>query len=346
MKRKFKLFSLFGAFALSAVALASCGGGNKGAIDTSKSEFNVGILQLATHDALGAATTGFKDYINNHTPEGKSVTFTFKNPEGDAPTLLAMANQLVRDCDLVLGNATSAITQLVSSAATEGLTRKPLLFTSVTDPVTSNIVLDWANHPGVFITGTSDINPVQAQMELAFEAGCAKDGTVDKIGFLYNIGEINSRTQCDMAINYLATAHPTCQTAIQTVSESNQISAAAQALVNAGCDYIYLPTDNMIASNVSAVTNITNPAKVPVMCGEEGMVNSGGTFTYSISYYELGMLTGKMACQIMFEGISADLIAIEGLTDASKMSFACNTDAITAMGLQLSQEFKTKYNIE
>ncbi len=308
-------------------------------------DYKVGVLQWVTHDALGAATKGFKDYIKEQTPDGKKVKFVVKNAEDDANLAKAMAEKLVKDCDLVMGNATPAITQLVASREAEGKNDLPLLFTSVTDPVIAEIVDSWESHPNQNITGTSDINPVEAQIELMFEVG-ARDGKLDKIGYLYNISEINSKTQCDMADRYLRANHSDVQSVTKTVSEQGQITAAAEYLVSQGCDFIYLPTDNLMAANVSTITNVTNPAKVPLVCGEEGMVKAGGTFTYSISYYELGRKTGEMASKILFEGKKANTIAVEGLTDASKMAFAYSADAVSAMGLTLSADFKSKYNIQ
>lgn len=326
--------------ATCALAFASCGKKDDGAIKD-KDEYNVGILQLLTHEALGKATDGFKEYINENTPEGKKVNFDFQNPEGDQATMLTMANKLVRNCDLVMGNATPAITQLISSANTEGKKKRPLLFTSVTDPVVAELVPSWTSHKKKFVTGTSDINPIEQQIELMFEV----DSTVDKVGFLYNISEINSKTQCDTAKDYITKNHSTVRTYTQTVSEQGQIAQAVATLINDGCKAIYLPTDNLIASNIPVVTNVTNPAHVPVYCGESGMVSNGGTFTFSIDYKELGRTTGKMACDIMFNHISADEIAVEAQTDTTKMEFAINKQAVQSMGITLSSQFKAKYNI-
>lgn len=330
-KAKFLLTATTAVLGLCAVT--SCG---------TSADYTIGVLQLMTHDALGAATDGFKDYINENTPDGKTVEIIVKNPENDTTSMQTMANQLVRKCDIVMGNATPAITQLVTSRATEGLNDLPLLFTSVTDPVTSNIIPSLTSRSGYNITGTSDINPVEAQIELMFEI----NPNTAKIGYLYNISETNSKAQCDMADAYLTTYHSICESVTKTVSEQSQIAAAAQYLVNQGCDFIYLPTDNLMASNMSTISNVTNPAGVPLICGESGMVTNGGTFTYSISYYELGRLTGQMACDILFNGKKADDIEVVGLTDASKMEFAYNGSAINQLNLNLSDEFKNKYNIE
>ena len=62
---------------------------------------------------------------------------------------------------------------------------------------------------------------------------------------------------------------------------------------------IYVPTDNTAASNTEAIANVTVPAKTPVIAGEEGICKGCGVATLSISYYDLGMTTGKMAAKIL-----------------------------------------------
>ncbi|MCR5705226.1 MAG: ABC transporter substrate-binding protein [Acholeplasmatales bacterium] len=330
---KRKLLGCAAMAALATVALASCG---------SNADYEVGILQYATHTALGKATDGFKQALKDKLPEGDTIKFTVKNPEGDASTMLTMANTLVRNSDLVLGNATPAATQLVSSAATEGKTDLPILFTSVTDPVSAGLVTAWSGSTHTEnVTGTSDINPIEAQADLIFDY----DSTVDKIGFLYNISETNSQVQCEAFTEYLTANYQSCTTETETVSEQSQISSAVTKLINDGCDAIYLPTDNLMASNITTITNVTNPAKVPVYCGESGMVENGGTMSLSISYYELGYTTGEQAAEILFNGKSAKDVDVVAQTDASKMEFAYNSDAMTAMSLTFTSDFKTKYNI-
>ena len=320
---------------LGAVALASCG-------SKDKNTFEVGVLQYVTHNALNSATEGFKKALTDKCPEGKKVNFTIKNPEADASSLLTMANQLVRNSDLVMGNATPAATQLISSAATEGK-NLPILFTSVTDPVGAGLVSanSGANHKEN-VTGTSDMNPIDQQAEMVFDF----DSSVDKIGIIYNISETNSKTQCDAFEAYIKAHHAGCAVVTRTVSEQTQISSTVTKLVEDGIDALYVPTDNLLAANVSTITNVTNPAKIPVYGGEGGLVDSGATMSLSISYYELGYTTGLQAAEILFEGKLAKDIDVVSQTDTSKMEFVYSKEAMTAMGLTFPEAFKTKYGVK
>ncbi len=62
---------------------------------------------------------------------------------------------------------------------------------------------------------------------------------------------------------------------------------------------IYVPTDNTVAANTEIVNNICQPAGIPVIAGEEGICAGCGVATLSISYYDLGVGTGRMAAKIL-----------------------------------------------
>ena len=62
-----------------------------------------------------------------------------------------------------------------------------------------------------------------------------------------------------------------------------------------GSDVIYIPTDNTAANNTETIANVVIPAGVPVVCGESGICSGCGVATLSISYEELGRITGEMA---------------------------------------------------
>ena len=81
-------------------------------------------------------------------------------------------------------------------------------------------------------------------------------------------------------------------------SDSNDLATiTTNAATNS--DVIYVPTDNTVAANTEIVNNICQPAKVPVIAGEEGICSGCGVATLSISYYDLGVATGKMAVKIL-----------------------------------------------
>ena len=54
-----------------------------------------------------------------------------------------------------------------------------------------------------------------------------------------------------------------------------------------------------LPANTEIINNICQPAGVPIIAGEEGICSGCGVATLSISYYDLGVATGKMAAKIL-----------------------------------------------
>ena len=116
-----------------------------------------------------------------------------------------------------------------------------------------------------------------------------------------------------------------------TVSSSNEIQQVVQSAIGK-VDALYSPTDNMIAAGMATVAQVATPAKVPVICGEEGMVNEGGLATYGLNYYELGKQTAAMAVKILKgEAKPADM-PIEYLTTCD---LCVNEETEKALGLSV-----------
>ena len=70
----------------------------------------VGICQLVQHDALDAATQGFKDALTEEMKDIAIVSFDEQNAQGDSNTCSTIINGFVsNNVDLILANATPAL---------------------------------------------------------------------------------------------------------------------------------------------------------------------------------------------------------------------------------------------
>lgn len=116
------------------------------------------------------------------------------------------------------------------------------------------------------------------------------------IGTIYCSSEVNSQLQAELLKKYAAEKGVQVEEA--TVSNVNDIQQAAQSLVGK-VDAVYVPTDNVLASAMPTLAQVTEPAKLAVVCGEGGMVMAGGVATLAIDYYQLGEQTGEMAGDIL-----------------------------------------------
>lgn len=275
------------ALAVLALGLAGCGGSGDKA-DKGGKQYKVGIVQLVEHSALDAANKGFVDGLaKKGFQEGKNVTVDRQNAQADQSNLQNIAQRFVNNkVDLICAIATPAA-QTVANATKD----IPIVGTAITDYKQAKLVRDPAK-PGTNVTGTTDMNPIKEQMALLHKVF----PKAKKVGVIYSSSEVNSQTQVEIMKKEAAALG--LEVAEATVSNVNDIQQAASSLVGK-VDVLYIPTDNVMASAVPTLTKVTNEAKLPVVCGEPNEVKAGGMITLGIDYYQLGVMTGEMAADIL-----------------------------------------------
>ena len=273
---------------LTAVLAAALVTGTCAATVSAKEEktYTIGICQLVQHDALDAATKGFEDAITEKM--GDSVKFDEQNAQGDSNTCSTIINSFVSEgADLILANATASL-----QAAAAGTSDIPILGTAVTEYGVALGIDDFDGTVGGNISGTSDLAPLDEQADMLHELF----PDAKNVGLLYCSAEPNSQYQVDTVKAALEEMGYTCE--YYAFSDSNDLATiTTNAATNS--DVIYIPTDNTAAANTEIINNICQPAKVPVIAGEEGICSGCGVATLSISYYDLGVATGKMAVKVL-----------------------------------------------
>ena len=304
--------------AAMALSLAACGGSAPAASSAANADavkYKVGICQLVQHDALDAATQGFKDALTKAL--GDAVQFDEQNASGDSTNCATIVNGFVsNNVDLILANATAPL-----QAAAQATSTIPVLGTSVTDYATALDISDWTGTVGNNISGTSDLAPLDQQAAMIQEMF----PDAKTVGLLYCSAEPNSVYQCDVIEGYLTEMG--FETTRYAFTDTNDVTSVTQAAANKS-DVIYIPTDNTAASNTEAIANVVLPAKVPVVAGEEGICKGCGVATLSISYYDLGYATGEMAAKILAEGSDVSTMAVEYAPNVTKKYNAANCEAL------------------
>ena len=176
---------------------------------------------------------------------GKKVAVLDENASGDEANNATIVNTLIgKNVDLIYTIATSS-----SQAAAAATDEKniPVVFNAVTDPVGAGLVASMAA-PGKNVTGVSDINPVEKQIELITELLGSKD---IKVGFLYTSAETNSVTQINMAKAYCEANG--IEYVERGIADITELKTAMIALSNEKVDAIYVPTDNVLANGAATV---------------------------------------------------------------------------------------------
>lgn len=327
-KKKVLSLVLAGAMTLAAVGAMGCGSSSSAssasasgsasssAAASEDAKYTVGICQLVQHDALDAATEGFKEALETELGEG-NVTFDEQNASGDSATCSTIVNKFVSDgVDLIMANATPALQSAVSATA-----EIPIVATSVTDYATALDISDWTGTTGMNVTGTSDLAPLEDQAKMIKEL--VPDA--QSVGILYCSAEANSKYQAETIEGYLdemglAYKEYTC-------ADTNDVSPVVQSAC-AENDVLYIPTDNTMASSAELVNNIAEPAGIPIIAGEEGICKGCGIGTLSISYHDIGYKAGEMAARILKDGEDPKDMEIEFAAELTKEYIQSRCDAL------------------
>jgi putative tryptophan/tyrosine transport system substrate-binding protein len=298
---------------------------------TDGGRLEIGIIQYVEHVALDKARDGFIDALkDNGYIDGEKITIDYQNAQADQSNLSTISDRFVSNkVDLVLAIATPA------AQSTAGKTTKiPILGTAITDYETAKLV-NSNEAPGGNVSGTTDMNPIKEQIDLLVKL--VPDAKT--VGVLYTSSEDNSIFQAKIAKEVVESLG--LKYVEVTVTSSNEVQQATQSIVEQ-CDAIYVPTDNVFASAMPIVHDVTSQSKTPVICGEEGMVENGGLATLGIDYYDLGYQTGLMAVRIFKDDAEIATMPIES---ATTFDFAINGTVAEEIGLSIPDDLK-QYVIE
>ena len=298
-------------------SMTACAGSGSG-------KYTVGICQLVQHDALDAATKGFKDALTEAL--GDKVVFDEQNASGEPANCTTIVNGFVSSkVDLIMANATPALQ--AAAAATDSI---PILGTSVTDYASALEIDGWTGTVGGNISGTSDLAPLSEQAAMILEL-CPDAKTV---GIVYCSSEANSQYQVDVITGYLTELGLTVTP--YAFTDTNDVASVTQTACD-NSDVLYIPTDNTAASNTEAIANVVLPSKVAVFAGESGICAGCGVATLSISYYDLGYATGEMAAKVLTGEASISEMPVEFAPQVTKMY---NPDNCAALGITIPDGYE------
>ena len=291
----------------------------------------IGVVQFVQHEALDRANQGFVDALkDNGFVDGENIRLDQQNANADSSTLATIADSFIaQKVDLALAIATPAAQMMMGKTETI-----PILGTAITDYVEAKLAKS-NEEPGYNVSGTTDMNPIVQQIELL--KILVPDAKT--VGLLYTGSEDNSVLQARVAAAAIEALG--MKWVEVKVNNSNDVQQAAQSLADQ-CDVLYVPTDNVAASAMPIIAEVMTEKKIPIICGESGMVRAGGTATLGINYYNLGYQTGLMAIEVL-GGADVSTMPIQAQTE---FDYAFNMEAAAAIGLEIPQELLDQVKAE
>lgn len=272
------------ALLLAAVMIfAVCGCGET--VPSDDVAYTVGVCQLVQHPALDAATQGFKDALTAEMA-GKTITIEVSNANNEPAVCTTIVTNFVnKNVDLIMANATPALTAAVSGTSTI-----PVLGTSITEYGVALGIDNFSGTVGGNVSGTSDLAPLDEQAQMIIDLF----PEAKTVAMLYCSAEPNSAYQVKKVKEFLEAKNITVID--KSFADSNDVNTVAAAAA-AEADVIYIPTDNTAAECATAINGVIG--NTPVIAGEAGICSGCGVATLSIDYYDLGVATGKMAAKIL-----------------------------------------------
>jgi len=298
------------------------------AVGTGRSDagmVRVGVTQIASHAALDADQKGFEAALTSAGfKEGVSIVYDRQNAQGDPAKADAIARKFVSNkVDLIHGIATPTTQAVVKST-----TKIPIVFSSITDPVSAGIVPKNSapgKKTGTNVTGVSDLWPVALQMETyaKFVPKAKKWGTI------YNPAETNS------VMHIKAMRDVTKKLGLElvevTISNSREVSQAAASLVGK-VQAITITSDNTTVTDLEAIVAVCNKHKIALFAGDVDSVSRGAVAAYGLDYFLVGYSAGKKAALVL-KGVKPGDIP---WGPVEKFSLVINEKAAKAQGVTIT----------
>lgn len=289
---------------------------NKNTSNASDKAYKIGISQLIEHPSLDQAREGFVDGLKEL---GVNVEVDVANAQGDTANTQIIAEKFVKDkVDMIYSIATLS-TQSAKQATKD--TNIPVVFSSVTDPVYSQIVegIDKIEN----VTGVTD--KVEASEILKSAKDLKESAKV--IGIIYNTGESNSEVQ----VNEVKAAAAELGMTVETVGITtvNDIPQAVNTLAES-IDIMYIISDNMVASAIDLVANLCIENNIITLSTIESQAADGILMGNGLNYYDLGKQAAEMAKKILDDGIDVKDVSVEQPSILNKI---VNVKTMEALGL-------------
>ncbi len=219
--------------------------------------------------------------------DGENINYIFGDAAFDFPT----ANQLIEDAIDEEADYIIAITTPVAQAAvnaTLDMENPPIvMFNTVTDPYIANLAESVCVKPA-HVWGSQALAPYEDVVNLLFEL----NPDIETVGYIYNSAEANS--VASTAIVQRVADELGLNLEIQTITETADVSLAAEAVVSNGAEAFLIPTDSTVSDGLPAILQVAEEVGIPLVHADSGQVYGGATVGFGLSYYQEGIDTARV----------------------------------------------------
>ena len=296
-----------------------------------KKVIKIGVIQSFSHPNVDADIKGFEKALTEAGfKERVHLTYLRRNANGNRADAEKIAQKLLEDkVDLI-----HSIGSIASRAAVKKTRRRPIVFSSVTNPVDEGLVPK--NSPpgtksGTNVTGVTDRWPVPLQFEMytQFFPKAKKWGTLynrrDPVSLLHirDMRETAKRLGLDLI-------ETTISSRADTMEAAQTLAGKIQAM--------NITFDLTALSAFDGIVKVCGEKKIPLFVGDVDKVSAGAMAAYGFNHFEVGYLAGKKAVRILQGERPGDL----PWGPVEKLSLVINEKAARAQGVVIPSEFLRK----
>jgi len=308
------LFALVGLFS---ALLIGCGSGNQANGGTAETAF-VAVTQIIEKPAWNAVREGVKAALANAGyKDGETLRWEWRSAQGSPVT----AAQIAQKYAWAKPDVIVAIAPLSAQSATQATKTTPIIFSAVTDPLSTNLVKN-VNRPGGNTTGVSDRFPTNQQLALIKEIL----PQAKAIGIIYSA----TQNQAESLVKAQAVEQGFTEIKEAAVLDVDEAAGAARSFVGS-VDAIYVPTDRIVTPALESVIQVGQDNDVPVFASGINAVERGAIASLSFNYYDIGLQTGEMVAKVLRGSRPGDL----SIEYVNVVQLSVNPSSAKEMGVTL-----------
>ncbi|MDJ1305424.1 MAG: ABC transporter substrate-binding protein [Candidatus Midichloria sp.] len=250
-----------------------------------KNNNDVVILQIVEHDALNSTRKGIEDYLKRCCSQ---FGIGYENAQGNTTLALQIGKRVTTTRPkLIIAIGTIAAQAFLKND------QIPVIFSSVTDPVSAGLIKDLKETATNYFTGVSNMINIEPQLKLIVDIL----PQAKKIGVIYNSTEANSmeilRRVKESAKDF------NLEILEAVISSSNDVIVATQSLIHKQIDAIFVSNDNTALSSIQGITKIASSFMIPVFCSDVDTIKNGVLAAFGPDQYKIGIQTGKIIEKVL-----------------------------------------------
>jgi putative tryptophan/tyrosine transport system substrate-binding protein len=266
--------------------------------------------------------------------DGENIKLILGDAAMDVPT----ANQLIEDAidegaDVII-TVTTPVTQAAVNA-TQDMDNPPIiLFNTVTQPYAAGIAQASCIKPD-HVWGSQALPDFATILPLVWEV----NPDIKRLGWIYSTTEPNGVASTEIASAIAPEVG--LELEIQSVTETAEVSTAAETLAGKDIDAFFIPTDSTVGNGLAAIIAVAEEEGIPVFFADSLQVFNGVTVGAGVSYYQEGVDTGRILVALLNDEVD---IAKTGISRQVGTLIGVNLDTAGAAGVEIPAEFLEKAN--